>query len=263
MVNKENKLSWMMLFIPAYPLILYQGLSHQVSQSKYSVFIYLLIVLGAIAGIILEIRRKVALDRRREAVARGELEQVKIRPLPESSALSLPVRFQYLPGKRQWGFYLYLSTVFLLIFEIVFLVGAFSPGDPFRDLHTSMAITLPVLALALWLGTYFFRSTQWLIVAEEGLTKRTLLSKTTMRWQDARLFASHAPTSSNSSLSGNPVDVFELSSSSEIIHWTGSQHIVFGLYLRRIPHETYEQHMQALLATITAKTGLKCYDLSA
>src|SRR5579871_570510 len=136
MVKRENKLSWMMLFIPVYLLILYQGFSHQVSQSKDAVFLYIFFVLAAIAGVIVEIRKKMALDRRREVATRGEFQQGKIRLLPEVPALSLPIRFEYLPGKGQWSFFLYFSTVFLLILEIVFLVGAFNPGDPFRDLHT-------------------------------------------------------------------------------------------------------------------------------
>src|SRR5689334_21829875 len=138
MVKKENKLSWMMLFIPVYLLILYQGLSHQLSPANYSVFFYIIFVLAAIGSIVAEIRKKMALDRRREDAARGELQQGKIRLLPEVPALSLPIRFQYLPSKGQWSFFLYFSTVFLLILEIVFLVGAFNPGDPFRDLHTQM-----------------------------------------------------------------------------------------------------------------------------
>lgn len=262
MVKKENKLSWMMLFIPVYLLILYQGLSQQVSQSKYSVLIYTFFVLVSIAGIIVEIRKKMALDRRREAAARGELQQGKTRLLPEVPALSSPVRFQYLPSKGHWGFFLYFSTVFLFIFEIVFLIGAFSPGDPFRDLHTQMAIALPIIGLALWIGTYLLRSTQWLLVTEDGVTKRTLIGKTTIRWQDARLFATHASTYPNASFWGNS-EFFELSSGRNIIHWTASQPVVFGLFIRRVSYEQYEQHMQGLLATIEAKTGLKCYDLRA
>src|SRR5690348_4375604 len=188
MLKMENKLSWMMLFIPIYLLILYQGLSHQVSPSNYGVFFYIFFVLAAIVGVIVEVRKKMALDRRREAAARGQFQQGKMRLLPEVPTLSLPVRFQYLPSKGQWSFFLYFSTVVLLILEIVFLVGAFNPGDPFRDLHTQMAITLPIMGLALWVGTHLFRSYQWLTVTDDGVTKRTLVGKTIIRWQDARLF---------------------------------------------------------------------------
>ena len=212
-----------MLFVPIYLWILYQGFSHQVSQTRYDVFLYIFFVLAAIGGIIVEIRKKMALDRWREAAVRGEPQQGKIRLLPEVPALSLPVRFQYLPSKGQWSFFLYFSTVFLLIFETVFLVGAFNPGDPFRDLHTQMAITLPIMGLPLWAGTYLFRSTQWLTVTEDGVTKRTLIGKTTIRWQDARLFATHASTYPNAAFWGNS-EFFELSSSRNIIHWSASQH---------------------------------------
>ncbi len=263
MVKKENKLSWTMLLIPVYLWILYQSITRQISQPLDLMIFYSIFILFLIVGIIAELRKKSRLDLRRESAARRELQEVKERSLPEVNALSLPERIQYLPASSQWSIYLYLSTAFILILEIIFIVNALNPGDKFRDLHIQMAIILPIMGVAFWIGTFLYRSTQSFKVTEDGLTKRTLLSKTTILWKDAHLFAIHARTYNTITFGGTPDGILELASNRKIIHWTIPRFSLPGLLLRKTSFETYEQHMQGLLATIAARTELVCYDLNA
>ena len=262
MVKKENKLSWNMLMAFGFLLVLYQGFTGLTHQSTFQMFLIVLFVLAAFYGNIVELRRKVMLDRRREAAVQSELQQLPLRPVPEAAALPLPTRMQYLPASSQWSLYLYLSSACILILEIIFVVNALNPGDKFRDLHIQMAIILPIMGFALWIGTFLYRSTQRLYITEEGLTKRTLISKTTIRWKDAHLFAIHARTYTTTTLWGTFDGIWELASNKKIIHWTIPQLSAPGLLLRKTSFETYQQQMRGLLATIATQTRLKCYDLN-
>jgi len=257
-----------MLIPIAFLITLIQNISNQkiahTPLSNIALFLFGCITIGWIVQVILEIRKKIRLDHQREAAARGKIQrQVQEQPQPDPNALSLPVQIQHLSSNRLWLPWLYFCTAFIVVFELIFIINMLQPSDRFRDLHIQMSIILPICLLMLWGGTFLYRSYQWLEVTDERLTFRTLVSKKTIYWKEARLFAVHTaiPSAFTFSFTRESDDVFELSSAKRIIHWTWIQNTTPVLIKEKTSFEIYQQQMRGLLQVITAKTRLPLYDL--
>ena len=258
MVKKENKLSWTIIFTIAFIATLTQNIFNPVpsrSISTIAILSWSFFALFWVWQIVAEIRKKIRLDRQREASARGDTQKLaQEQPAPDPHALSLPMRIQHLPRNGFWIILLYTCTVVFLILEIVFISIALQKRD------FQIAIILPITLIVLWLGTWLYRSQQWLEVMDDGLTFRTLTGKRTIRWKDARLFAVHPPITAYRPIYPTD-DIFELSSAKSIIHWTWRKGWFPSQVVKAKVHpETQRQQMQELLSIIRAKTELPLYD---
>ncbi len=255
MVKKENKLSWIMVGIIFYIVLLIQIIFYPAPSHSLSIIAipgWSFFVLFWVWQVVAEIKKKIRLDQQREAAALGEVQKLaQEQPPADPRALSLPSRIQHLPRNGFWITLLYICTVVFLIIEIVFISIALQKRD------FQLAIIFPVTLIALWLGTWLYRSQQWLEVTDDGLTFRTLISKRTIRWKDARLFA--VITASRPIFITD--DIFELSSAKSIIHWTWKKGWLPSQMVKtKVDHETHQQHLKGLLSVITAKTGLPLHD---
>lgn len=248
-----------------YIVLLIQNIFYPVPSHGLSTIIILtwgFFALFWIEQIVAEIRKKIRLDQQREAAARGEIQKLaQEQPDPDPHALSLPLRIQYLPRNGMWIVFLYVYTVVFLIFEIVFISLTLQPRSSNQDSLIQIAIIFPVTLILLWVGTWLYRSQQWLEVTDNGLTFRTPISKRTICWKDARLLAMHLPISASQPIFATD-DIFELSSAKSIIHWRWKKGWFPAQLVRTKVHpETHQQQLRGLLSVIRAKTELSLYDL--
>lgn len=208
---------------------------------------------------IAEVRKKMRLDRKREAIVQGEIQGQAVEvPEVDISSLSLPARIQYLPARGGSTELIVFGAIILFILELLFIIFAILPNSQY-DLQVQMAIFIPLFAIAVFGGILLYRSTQRLEITDDGLTFRTIFGKRTIRWKEARLFVLHTRITSSSLNSGK---VFELSSGKQIIHWTGLQGSSTFMVKTVTPFAEYERWMKALPALIEEKTGLKLYEIT-
>ena len=117
------------------------------------------------------------------------------------------------------------------------------------------------LILGMASAVYLSRlSSQQLDVAEDGLTSHSMGQASSLRWNEARLFARYGTFGAQKS---GAALTYELSSAGEIVRWTWVRHKTYpvGLEPTILPDE-YNGQMEALLSLVAAKTGLALYDLS-
>ena len=264
MVKKENKFSWTMVGFIAYLALPIENFFNPVSSRGMTTTTTVVLSFFALTWlwqIVAEIRKKLGLDRQREAAALGEVQKLaQEQPSTEADTFSLPLRIQHIPRNGMWIVLLYIYTVVFLILEIVFISLTLQSRDANKDLDVQIAIIFPVTLVVLWVGTWLYRSQQWLEVTDDGLSFRTLISKRTIRWRDALLFAVHLPISASRPIFATD-DIYEVSSARSIIHWTWKKGWFPSQVVRtRVHPETQQQQMQGLLSIIRAKTGLSLYD---
>jgi hypothetical protein len=203
-------------------------------------------------------------QRRFAAVEHNHALLANERSVTNSEYLHLPCTLQSRPSKKSIPFIIGISLIFTL-----FMVGLpawfnnnflfFSPDrlHNFLILFTLVASVMIILLLALFLSPL---GTQKIIVTEQNLSIRTGGQKSTIQWDDIRLFALYNAFGAQKSGS---VLIYELSSTRDIVRWNWIQHR--GRFNMRmvpiIPLDEYNRQMQALNAFIIARTGIPLSDL--
>ena len=170
----------------------------------------------------------------------------------DPAAIPLPTVIFSQPG---WVAYpLRLIGNWLLFVFWLLLFGQFHAGSIVSPLLLAAAIALPIsIVQHVW-------KYKWIEVSEEGLTLRDIVSRRSIRWQEAELFAIAASVKAGST-STQPTSIqFELSSATTIVRWTTE---LKPSRLTRLssPFPEYAQQMSDLLVLIAGKTGLPLHDL--
>ena len=207
-------------------------------------------VFWALRIVILAVRRFRGLwraERLRQAASRQAPWIPLAWPQPESGLAALPLP-RVIFSRPGWPAYVILP--FLVWGLIVFALSWFWSADgPFvNKLIFSACLALPLSMIGL--ADY-----KRIEVREEGLTIRTLFSRKSIHWQDARLFAIDTEVKPD-----KIPDQYELSSATTILRWSRElkPSRLQGL---STTFPEYAQQMDGLLALICARTGLPLYDL--
>ena len=173
-------------------------------------------------------------------------------PVADPAAIPLPT---VIFSRPSWVAYpLTLIGIWAGFVVWLFLSGMFHAGSIVSPLLLAVAAALPLSVLAL-LSRY-----KWIEVSEEGLTLRDIISRRSVRWQEAELFAIAASVKGGST-STEPTPIqFEISSATTIVRWTTE---LKPSRLTRLssPFPEYARQMSDLLLLIAGKTGLPLHDL--
>ena len=205
------------------------------------------------------------IEQRRFAAVRGNRALLAVeQPVANAFALQLPCTLKSRPGKGGILFIIVISLIFALLLVGLpawlnnnFLFFSANRLHNFLILFAIVAFVMIILLLALFFSPM---GTQKIIVTEEDLSIRAGGRESTMRWEDARLFAMYNAFGARKSGS---VITYELSSAKDIVRWTQVlRRSRFNMRLvPTIPLDEYNRQMQALNALIVARTGLPLSDL--
>ena len=166
-------------------------------------------------------------------------------PAPALAALPLPRVIFSRPGRPAYV----ILPLLIWGLSVISLSWFWLADGPFvNKLLLSACLALPLSMIGL--ADY-----KRIEVHEEGLTIRTLFSRKSIHWRDARLFAIDAEIKPDTI-----PDHYELSSATTILRWSRE---LKPSRLTRLssPFPEYAQQMDGLLALICARTGLPLYDL--
>lgn len=215
-------------------------------------FIYLL----AGAGFVRWGKRRLKIELLRQVAASGE-EDARLllatnQPQPDEAALALPCKIKLRP---KWTPpILCFLGIAIVVFTVLTIFLLNTPPAPFGAYVAAYGVILlfPMLISSL----FPLLAWQTMIVTTEGLriqAERPL----TIKWQDAQLFTIY-PANKPS----EPPIRYELSGPKAIVRWKRMPRGVSSLLTKTPdPFDEYDRQMEALLALITAKTGLPLYDL--
>jgi hypothetical protein len=204
------------------------------------------------------------IERRRFAAIRGNQHFLAAeQTAPDTASLPLPVTITLRPYKGA----IFLTTGIALLL-ILLLCGSLTLPDsyplrlfpgPLLNFLVFFAIVVVftlVISFAMQLSPLV---RQQITVTEGGLASTNGKKVTTVPWHEARLFALYVTFGAQKS--GAAV-TYELSSARDIVRWTWIWRKTYWVGLEPvIPHDEYNQQMQALLSFVVARTGLPLYDL--
>jgi hypothetical protein len=220
----------------------------------------------AVAVIILQGRYWERIEERRFAAVRGDQMLLATeQPLPRLNTDLMPLfTIKLRPDKKYlpFTFGMMLLTALFFAADLNWFGNAALLILPnlllnFFVLFLILAVLFVAAVLAIILSPLSRRE---ITVTESGLTAREGMEKThSVMWHEARLFAIYGTFGAQKS--GAAV-TYELSSARDIVHWTWIQRRRLSPGLEpTIPHDEYNQQMQALLSLVAAMTGLQLYDL--
>lgn len=165
----------------------------------------------------------------------------------DPAAIPLPTVIFSQPG---WAAYpLRLIGNWLLFVFWLFLWGQFHAGS-IASLLLLAAATALLFSIVQHVGKY-----KWIEVSEEGLTLRDIISRRSIRWHEAELFAIAALVKTNQTS-----NQYELSSATTILRWS-REPAPSRLTRLSSPFPEYAWQMDGLLPLIAGKTGLPLHDL--
>ena len=239
---------------------------------SFSIIAYLFLVLaGGIITLVITIlqgRYWQRIEQRRFAAVQGEQTLLAAeQPTPNAASLQLPItiklryRKESLPLMQGAPIMIAMLLGLLVVFaDLLALVLPLS-SPHHAPLLVPIATFFTFLILGMASAVYLSRlSSQQLDVAEDGLTSHSMGQASSLRWNEARLFARYGTFGAQKS---GAALTYELSSAGEIMRWTWVRHKTYpvGLESTILPDE-YNRQMEALLSLVAAKTGLALYDLS-
>jgi len=219
---------------------------------------------------ILQERYLERIERRRFAAVQGnQLFLAADLPAPVTASLPLPITIKLRPKK---GCFLLIIECIVgeLLIAMILFAGLLTwflsfPFLPVSDQQLinflvfcsiifgpALVILFPMLILP--------PGRQQIKVTEGGLAVRNGGIQTSrVLWHDACLFAMYGTFGAQKN---RAAITYELSSARDIVRWTWVLRKTYWVGLGpTIPHDEYNRQMQALLAFVTARTGLPLYDL--
>lgn len=187
-------------------------------------------------------------------------------PIANPAALQLPCKIMVRMGNGAILLLTGMVLVFALVFSAVYswLNDGFLFISPdrfhnFLELFAIVGSSMVIVLLALFLSPVGL-GRQNVEVTEQGLKMRYGGKKSSMRWEEVRLFAMYKTYGTQKIVSSITC---ELSSATDIARWTWilrPNRLHLNL-VPTVPFEEYTRQMQALNALIVARTGLPLYDL--
>ena len=201
-------------------------------------------------------------QRRQEAAFGDQMLLAAEQPVPDATALSLPTTIKQGMSKR----FVLFGVVEMLV--VVVLVGGYLIYSSMRN-HLSSGFFIVIgLFLAFFLimtGVAFAmisrQLSQQLDITEDGLTSRYMGIVSSIRWDEATLFATYAAFGAQKS---KAVSTYELSGTNSMVKWTWYKYKGRNSFMSirpTNPIDEYNRQMQALLSLVVARTGLPLYDL--
>jgi hypothetical protein len=205
------------------------------------------------------------IEQRRFAAIRGNRALLAVeQPVANPFALQLPCTIKSRPGKGGILFIIAISLIVALL-----LVGLpswlnnnflFFSSNRLYNFLILFAIAASVMTILLLVLFFSPIGTQKIVVTEQDLSVSAGGQKSTIRWEEARLFAVYNAFGAQKS---GAVLTYELSSIRNIVRWSWVQRRDrFNMRLvPTIPLDEYNRQMQALNELIVARTGLPLSDL--
>lgn len=209
------------------------------------------------------------IERRRLVAAGGDPSLLAgEQPIANPAALQLPCKIMIRMGNGAILLLTGMVLVFALLFSAVssWLNDSFLFISPdrfhnFLELFAIMSTSMVIVLLALFLSPVGL-GRQKVEVTEQGLKARYGGKKSTVRWEEARLFAMYNTWGMQKD--GSSI-TYELSSATDIARWAWvlrPKPLRMGM-VSTVSFEEYTRQMQALHALIVARTGLPLFDLRA
>ncbi len=232
----------------------------QVMDIVAIVFLALAVLCYIFILVLLMKARKRRLEKRRRALEGDQTLLADKQPVPNEHALPLPTTLEIRVSMNLVYAYVLL---FLVIFIIGFLAASLEIGTSPRELQALLiigAVLLFCIALVVLIGYFSTRFTrQYVIVTEDGITTRFMYKKTTIAWNEARLFCISGGTRPRRPL------IYELASEKESVFWMelAPDARLYSLLFqpKNKPAAEYRQQIHLLPELVAAKTGLPLYDL--
>ncbi len=207
------------------------------------------------------------IERRRLAAAGGDPSLLASeQPGATLVALQLPCNIEVRMGNGAIVLLIGMILVFALIFSAIYswAIDGFLFISPDR-FHTFLVLFAIVGGLMVIVLLFLFLSPiglgrQKVEVTEQGLSARYGGKKSSMRWEEIRLFALYNTWGAEKNRSSI---TYELSSATDIARWAWilrPKPLRMGM-VPIVPFEEYTRQMQALCALIVARTSLPLYDL--
>jgi hypothetical protein len=237
---------------------------------NFLLFVIMCSLPGSIIQMLMQERFWKRLERRRQAAVRGDESLLAAeQPIPDATALQLPLTIEQRPDWFKLLTMLGIPLLLALILAVILV--AFPPdwitGPYARSITPDIMYIIATVIVGLTLvlcgvlaAILYNRVRQQLTVTETGLIKPGFRKVQSISWNEARLFAIDGiyggkkypyPT------------VYELSSANEIIRWMWIRSTWRIIFFARpaVSQEEHNRQMQVLLSLIAARTGLPLYDL--
>jgi len=202
-------------------------------------------------------------QRRFAAVQGNQLFLAAEQPVLDRASLPLPITIKLRPNKG----ISFLGTGAILLMAMLFagwITWVFSYQLLLVPNHLLIfLVVFSIVAVFMLAGLFaIFLSPLGrprITVTEGGLISNTGIKVTAVPWYEARLFAMYGTFGAQKS---GAAITYELSSARDIVRWTWVLRKTYQVGLEpTIPHDEYNQQMQALLSFVVARTGLPLYDL--